>query len=293
MTDTKNRAIFFVFTAAVLWSFGGVSAKFIQLNPLTITVFRGLLGAFTIGCYRKKWTIHPNKATLIAAICLFGTGTLYMVAIKLTTVANAIALQYTAPVFVIFMSFIILNRKPQIIDIVTVIFILIGISLFFVEHVERGMLLGNIISLLSGVSWAGVFFVNSLSETNQEESGFLGALLSIIWLPTLFFDKNILNFNITTLAVILFMGIFQSGLAFICFSKGIKTTPPVAASIICTIEPILGPIWVFIIMAERPSSLALFGAIIVIATVTCYNVLNIKRANKNSIRVGEKHLKSI
>ena len=240
-----------------------------------------MLGAVTIGCYTKKWIVHPNKITLLSALCIVGTSSLFMVANKMTTAANAIALQYTSPVFVIIMSLLFLKIKPKILDIMAVIMILGGVSLFFIEHLGHGALLGNIISIVSGVFFAGVFFINSLPGANPEEAAYLGCLFNIIWLPMVFFERNFADFKFSTLGVIIFAGIFQLGLGYIAFSKGIKTTSPVAASIICTIEPILNPIWVFLIMAEQPGWLAICGATIVIMTVTCYNIIKIKISRKN------------
>lgn len=276
MNHNKNNGVFFVVIAAILWSFGGVCAKFIRLNPLAISALRGLLAALTIGFCRKRWIVRPNKITLLSSLCIMGTSSLYMVANKMTTAANAIVLQYTSPLFVIIMSLLILKVKPKAIDIAAVAAIMGGVSLFFIEHLGKGELLGNILSILSGVLFAGVFFFNSLPGANPQEAAYLGCLLNIVWLPLSFSQSGFSDFNFSMLAVVLFAGIFQTGLAYMAFSKGIMTTPPVTASIACTIEPILNPVWVFLIMGERPGLLAVCGAAIVIATVTFYNLVNIK-----------------
>ncbi len=277
----RQNGVFFTFLAAILWSFGGICAKFIQLNPLTISVFRGVLAAFTIGCCTGKWIFRPNRLTLLSAFCIFGTSSLFMVANKMTTAANAIALQYTSPVFIIIMTWLFIKEKPRIIDIVAVILILNGVLLFFIERLNYGALLGNIISIISGIFFAGVFFVNSLPGTNAKEAAYLGCLFHIIWLPMVFFDKNIAAIKLSTIGVIAFAGIFQLGFAYMAFSKGIKATPPVAASVICAIEPVLNPVWVFLIMAEQPGWLSICGAAIVIITATCYSIFVSKKRFKN------------
>ena len=87
------------------------------------------------------------------------------------------------------------------------------------------------------------------------------------------------------LLVIVLMGALQTGLAYIAFSRGIKTTSAVSASIIAMIEPILNPLWVFFLMGEKPSALALAGAVIVLAAMTVYNVL-LSRERRRAVALG-------
>lgn len=259
--------------AGVLWSLAGVCAKYIPWNPLSISCIRGLVAAVAIGCIRRKWTVTLTRSTVAAALCMNVTFILFMTANKLTTAANAIVLQYTAPVYVILLTIVVLKVKPKPVDIAAVILILTGIVLFFVDHLGHGALLGDCLGLLSGISFAGVFFFNGLPDANPQEASYLGCCLSGLLLPSLFFDPNLLSGGAVPWLVILFMGVFQLGFAYYLFARGVQYTGSVTASLICSVEPILNPIWVFLLLHERPGPLAIVGAALVIATVGAYNFL--------------------
>ena len=273
MEKKSNIGVLCLLAAGVLWSLAGVCAKYIPWNPLSISCIRGLVAAAAIGCIRRKWTVTLTRSTVAAALCMNVTFILFMSANKLTTAANAIVLQYTAPVYVILLTALVLKVKPKPVDLVAVVLIITGIVLFFVDHLGHGALLGDCLGLLSGVSFAGVFFFNGLPDAHPQEASYLGCLLSGLLLPVLFFDKSLITEGALPWLVILFMGVFQLGLAYYLFAKGVQHTSSITASLICSVEPILNPIWVFLLMGERPGPLAILGAGVVIVTVGAYNVL--------------------
>jgi drug/metabolite transporter (DMT)-like permease len=201
---------------------------------------------------------------------------------KLTTSANAIVLQYSAQVFILLFSFIFQKYVPSRKDLIAVTLTLFGISLFFIERLQTGYWFGDFIGLLSGVSFAGVFFANKLPNANPVDASLLGNLFSIFLLPFLFFDNNFLTFSATNWTVILLMGTLQLGVPYILFSLGIKRTSAVKSSIIATIEPILNPIWVFLVVQEVPGILSLFGGSIVLLTIVIYNITKTKENYKIS-----------
>jgi len=206
------------------------------------------------------------------------TSFLFMAASQLTTAANAIVLQYTAPAYVIIMTLIKGGQRPRALDLITVTLTIAGITLFFFDRLNPGAFWGNVLALLSGVTFACVFFITSLPEVDPAEASFLGLGMSALFLPVLFFDRAVRVSGMAPVALMLIMGVFQLGLAYIMFSKGIKKTGPVTASIIATLEPILNPVWVFLAVRERPGPLAIVGALVVIGAITGYNL---KVSSKN------------
>jgi drug/metabolite transporter (DMT)-like permease len=281
MTDSKNRGPLFVFIAAVAWSFAGICSKFIPLNALSIACIRGLVAAVTIGIYTKQWIFKPTPAVLLGAFSTVITSVLFMVANKMTTAANAIVLQYTAPAFVILLFAIFFKIKPKSLDIITILITMAGISLFFIDHLGHGALLGDLLSVLSGLTFSFVFFANRLPGANPMQASYLGCLLHGLLIPFLFFDSSLRSADAEILLALVAAGIFQLGMGYIFFSKGIKTTSAVSSSIIAMIEPILNPVWVFLFMGERPGALAILGACIVIVTIAVYNVISILQKKKS------------
>lgn len=273
---------FLIFVAAVMWSFGGLAAKVLTWNAFTIACIRGLIAFFVILLYRGKTRISFSKSTVLSAVSLTLTTTLFMLANKLTTSANAIVLQYSAPVFILIFSMVFEKTRPSSKDLIAVILTIFGISLFFIDRLQTGYWLGDFVGLLSGVSFAGVFLANRLPKANPMDASLLGNLFSVFLVPFLFFDRNFLTFNQTNWIVILLMGTFQLGIPYILFSLGIKKTKAVKSSIIATIEPILNPIWVFLVIGEIPGVLSLIGGMIVLITIALYNVNKTSENYKNN-----------
>ena len=277
MRENKQFGPLFILIAAILWSFGGVCVKLIPWSGISISAVRGLIACVVIGLYRKSFRVHITKAVLLAAVCTMLTTVLFMMANKLTTSANAIVLQYTSPAFIILFSYLFLKQIPKKLDIIAVIGTLIGVSLFFVDQMATGKYLGDMIAIGSGVCFAGVFFANKLPNANPIDSAFLGNMMSLLLLPFLFFDKAIQTTSPQTLLVILFMGVVQLGMGYIFFSIGIKHTSAITSSIVATMEPILNPIWVFLMVGEFPKPLSLIGCGIVLLTIVTYNVITTKQ----------------
>ena len=273
MSKLKLGPLYIVF-AAIFWSFGGLLGKLIPWSGLSIAALRGIFAAITIALYRRSFSFKLNKPILLAGLSLTLTTILFMIANKMTSSANAIVLQYTSPVFIILLTFIIDKQKPKKRDIFAIFGVLLGICLFFFDQFKNGQYLGDLIALASGLSFAGVFFANKLPNASPIDATYIGNLLSFIILPFVLFDMSFqLNQNPTIWMYIIIMGVFQLGFGYIFFSLGIKQSSATSSSIIATLEPILNPLWVFIFLGEKPSILALIGGMIVLLTVTIYNTI--------------------
>jgi len=265
---------FYILMAALLWSFGGVFSKLIPWSGLSIAAVRSVVAALTIGLYRRSFRFKVTKSTVLASICILLTTVLFMMANKMTSAANAIVLQYTSPLFIIILSLIIFKQKPKKRDLFAVVGVGLGIGLFFFEQFQSGSYMGDLLALASGLTFAGVFFSNKLQGASPIDATFMGNFLGIIFLPFLFFDKQVsANFGWQPWLTILAMGVIQQAGGYIFFSKGIKHTSATTSSIIATLEPILNPLWVFLVVGEIPTPLALVGGLIVLSTVLIYNTI--------------------
>ncbi len=278
MERAKRRAVLFVFIASVLFSIGGLCVKLIPWSPLAINGSRNLIGAAVVGTYlllsrhRLRW----NRAVAVGALSLVGTTTFFTAANKLTTAANAIVLQFTAPVFVIIFSLLIFRKKPTRRDVITCALVLLGVGLFFADSLRAGDALGNVTAVLSGVCYAGVFMMNASEKSDALSSVFFGELLSgVIFTPFCAGEERLAP---VPLIALLTLGIFQLGLAYVFFSLGVKYTPPVTASLIAGLEPVLNPIWVAIFYKETITPLACVGAVFVVGAIVTYDVLNARQS---------------
>ncbi len=263
--------------ASILFSTGGILCKLIPWSPLAINGIRNLLGGLLIGAYllTTHHKLRFNFKILIGAICMCGVTTLFIVANKLTTAANAIVLQYSAPIWIILLSALILHKKPVRRDVITILIVIVGIVFFFLDGIGSGNAWGNIAAIVAGIFYAGLFLLNSLPDADALSALFIGQLGTGIILSPLVFQES--DFSATPIIAVIALGLFQVGLAYIFFNLGTKFTTPVTASIIAGVEPILNALLVAIFWGEMLKPLALIGAVIVIAAILIYNILNARR----------------
>ena len=271
--SARHKGTLCVFLSAVLYSIGGLCIKLIPWSGMAINGARTAIALLVIGLYLKitRHRLRMNLWVLVGAVAVCGTNILFSVANKLTTAGNAIVLQFTAPIFVILFSVLFFGKKPKKLDVLACGLVLGGVLLFFVDSLSAGGMLGNILALLSGVSYAGVFLMNDMPDSDPISSVFWGDVISAtVGLPFLGYEKE---FSQNILIALLVLGVFQVGMAYILMVEGLKTTPPVTASLVSGIEPVLNPILVAIFYHEMTGPVALIGAMVVVGSVVLYNVV--------------------
>ncbi len=262
-----------VFLAALLYSIGGLCIKVIPWGGMAINGGRTAIALVVIGGYLAlvKHPLRLNRWILLGALCVFGTNALFSVANKMTTAANTIVLQFTAPIFVMLFSAIFFHRKPTKLDLAACVVVFGGIVFFFVDSLSMGGTVGNLLALCSGVAYAGVFMMNEMPNSDAICSVFWGDVISAVTgLPFLFRESD---FSAAPVISLLILGVFQVAVAYILLTIGLKTTPSVTASLVSGIEPVLNPILVAVFYGEKMGALALVGAAIVIGGVVGYNIL--------------------
>ena len=267
-----RKSVLYVFLASVCFSTGGLFIKLIPWSPLAINGVRNLFGAAVVGIFLllTRHRIVFSRRVLTGALSMIGVTTLYAVANKLTTAANTIVLQFTAPVFVMIFMAVLYHQRPGKVDLLVCALVLSGVVLFFIDGMQAGNLAGNILAVLSGVCYAGVFMMNTGKDADAISSCFLGQLTAGLVMTPLCFGET--DFSLPTLAAIVALGVVQVGGAYILFSIGIQRTPAVTASLITGMEPIMNPLLVAAFYGEKVSALAITGAIIVVCSILAYNV---------------------
>ena len=267
-----NKSVLSVFLASVCFSTGGLFIKLVPWSPLAINGARNLIGAAVIGIYLMitRHRIVFSRRVFIGALSMIGVTTLFAVANKLTTAANTIVLQFTAPVFVMLFMAVFYRQRPGRADLIVCVLVISGIVLFFIDGLRAGNLAGNILAVFSGICYAGVFMMNTGKDADAISSCFLGQLTAGLVMTPLCFGET--DFSLPTMAAILALGIVQVGGAYILFSIGIRHTQAVTASLITGMEPIMNPLLVAIFYGEQVSALAVTGAVIVVCSILAYNV---------------------
>lgn len=268
----ENNAMLKMLLCACLWSIAGIIIKMVDMNSFAIAGFRSLFAAAAVGVFMAvtKNRIVISKKTVIGAVFLCATFMTFVTANKLTTAANAIVLQFTAPIFVMIIEALAAHKKPKVFDALTVLVTLGGISLFFLDSLGSGRSIGDIIAVFAGLFLGLFFFIVGESQGDEKISGILfGQLLTaVIGIPFVFFTENTVNAqSILWIAV---LGVFQLGIPYILLSEASKYCPPLACSLISVAEPLLNPVWVAVFYGEIPGIAALAGGVIVIAAVTLW-----------------------
>lgn len=256
--------------------------KAIPWSPLAVASSRGLIAAVFLIATNRALHFHFSRVQVLAAASYAACTLIFCVATKLTTAANAILLQYTAPVWVALLSAWFLREPTTRADWITILAVLGGIGVFFADGLEAGHLVGNILGALSGLGFA----VTTLALRKQKdgspvESIIMGNLLAfVVGLPWLLRAPGLSPLGWGALGV---LGIVQLGFSYWLYARAIKHVTALEAVLIPVIEPILNPVWVLLAMHEKPSPLALVGGVIVLGAVTLRAVASVRARGRLAV----------
>lgn len=277
LKNNNSRAMAALIGCALLWSIGGLLIKMVSLHPMAIAGVRSLLAAGVFMVFLRKPKFTMSFAQIGCAVAYTGTVTLYVFANKLTTAANAILLQYTAPIFVAFLSWWILKERITKRDWISIAIVMGGMVLFFMDNLNTGNVLGNVLAILSGLCFAlEVVFLRLQKSGSPFESILFGNILTfIIGIPFMFQKVP----TVTDCVGLLLLGIFQLGIAYFLYGFASKHVSALEMLLIPVIEPILNPVWVFAATGEKPGTWALAGGLIVLSTLTIRCIPAAKRSN--------------
>ncbi len=277
-TRRKNRAMGLMVITAVMWSLGGIFIKLISWSPFLIAGIRSGISGSIMAMYMAAThtRFKFNRYSFLAGIGLGFSATLFTIANKLTTAANAIVLQYTAPIFILLISAVFFKEKMQKQDVLVVCITMGGMVLFFLDQLSPGNLLGNVLGIFAGVTLAQMFVMvgRGGDDDSTRMSGILiaHAITFLIGLP-LGIPQTEEIAEIEILYVII-LGVFQLGIPYVLYGIASRDCPPLACSLIGMLEPLLNPVWVAIFIGEVPGPFALIGAVIIIVTVSWWCVRN-------------------
>ena len=265
---------------AFLWSIAGLFIKVIDWNPFAIAAARSAISSLVILAWLKRPRLHWSPAQVGAALANTATMLLFVSANKTTTAANAILLQYVGPVFTAIIGAWILKERTHWEHWAAFAFVAAGMVLLFMDKIGGGRLLGNVLAVLSGLTFSFCFVFLRM----QKDASPLESLLIAHWSTVaiglgvaLFLPAPQLTWKAA--GAIAMLGLFQVGVAAILFSYAIKRVTAVSANLIAVIEPVFNPVWVFLVLGERPGLTAVIGGAIIIAAVTGASIVSARRTS--------------
>lgn len=288
-SSAAKRGSFAILLAAFLWSTGGLFIKSVSLDAFSVSLWRSSLAAVTIYViyYYNRATINGsatarpswfNFHTLLSSFFYALLLILFVVATKLTTSANAIFLQYTAPIYVLFIEPFVYKTKIRSADLGMVLISTAAMALFFVGKFDTSSIWGNVAALASGICFA-VYAV--LLKHERSDGGvrwravILGHIfiaLSMLVLVALGITHPIPSAN--EALMLAYLGVVQIGIAYAIFTFGISHVRAIDAILLSMIEPVLNPVWVYFGIGETPTSYAIIGGIIILIVVAARTILN-------------------
>jgi drug/metabolite transporter (DMT)-like permease len=277
LNPAHTRSVLLLVAAALCWSLGGLLIKSVSWPPLAVAGGRGVIAALFLLATNRGLRFRFSRVQILGAIGYAACTVTFCAATKLTTAANAILLQYTAPVWIALFGAWFLGERATRADWVTIAVVLGGMTLFFADNLEVAHVLGNALAALSGVCFAGMTIaLRKQKDTSASESIILGNVLAFaIGLPWIIGAPALAPSGWLALVV---LGVVQLGVSYWLYARAIKHVTALEAVLIPVIEPILNPVWVLLATGERPSRLALIGGAIVLTAVTLRAAASVRAA---------------
>jgi len=271
----QRQGMLAVAACAILWSSGGIFIKLVDWHPLAIAGIRSLIASIVILAVLKRPRFSFSSSQILAALFHAGTMMLFVSATRTTTAANAIILQFTAPIYVAVLGWGILGEKPSVQHWAALGAVAAGMVLFFRDELAPGHMAGNIMAAGSGVTFAlfSIFMRRQKDGSPMESMLLSNVRVALIGLP--FYVRGPVPDAAGWISVAC-LGLFQTGLALLLFTRGIRRITALSAMLIAVLEPLLNPVWVVLFTGERPGPWALAGGGVILVSVTASSVMSVR-----------------
>ncbi len=275
-----------VLGAAILWSTGGLFIKATHLSAFELSFGRSLLAAITVMIFTRREGFGLNRVSTLASLFYAALLVLFVMATKLTTAANAIFPQYSAPVYLLTFEPLVYKEKFRRRDLITVVVCVIGMSLFFVGKLRPQDVSGNSLALGSGLCFALYFLLLRHSKSrhvNRASSVIYGNVIVVLICAPAFCAAARRGISSADLARVTYLGVVQIGFPYLlltlAMTRGLRSLD---AGIVGYIEPVLNPVWVFLFIGERPGGWATLGGALVITSVLCHMLVEVQAKRKRA-----------
>lgn len=272
----KFRPFFFTLLAPVFWSTGGVGLRLADVTPLEVLFWRSLFMTLFLFCWNllsgRKRVISTFSRALIDGkwVSLFFalSLTFYVFSISYTTVADSLLIQGTAPILIVVLGWLLLREPVKWITVAALAAVAAGLLVIIVPSIERGGLSGNFF----GLAKAFAFAAGTIAVRKRKSVALIPAVTMAAALTTLVSAFMLPSYTIETrsLLILAYLGVFQTGIAFILFVSWSGKLSPSVTGIIVILEAVLGPLWAWMIIGEKPSAYSLLGGVIILAALVTH-----------------------
>ena len=274
----RKKGIIFAAVGALIWSSGGVFIKLVDAPGIYIAAARSLVAGLVFIPFIKPKKIIWSKNLLLLVLCYAYTLIGFVMSTKLTTAANAIILQYTAPIW-LFIFYAIRYKKFDVRKVLPVALVTVGILIFLFEPKTGTNIAGNLLALSTGIAFAGVAHFSAMDH-GASGPGLISICNLATFLLAMPFVRNIgsttTSLDIIGIVGIVFLGAFQIAVGYVFYIRSLKHISPLDTSLICLIEPLMNPIWVLLFIHEVPTVIAIVGSVFVLAGIVA-NIVGDRR----------------
>jgi drug/metabolite transporter (DMT)-like permease len=277
--------------AAALFSTGGAAIKGTSFAGFELAGLRSGVAVLAFLCFMPATRARPSPRELLVALAYAATLTAFVLANKLTTSANTIFLQSTAPLYVLLLAPLLLRERARVRDLLLLVAIAAGIWLLFQGEQAplasaRDPALGNKLALASGFTWALTMIGLRWLARGGEGSSALGAALwgnafaALACLGTsgLRGELTLGSADAQSWLLVAFLGVFQIGLAYALVSAAVRHLEAFEVSLLLLLEPVLNPLWSFLFQGERPGLLVNLGGALILGAALARSFFEARKA---------------
>jgi drug/metabolite transporter (DMT)-like permease len=293
--DHPLRARLAILGAAILFSTGGAAIKATQLTGWQVASLRSAIAAVAVLVMLPASRRGFGKLSLLVGAGYAATMICFVLGNKMTTAANTIFLQSTAPIYLVLIGPLVLKEPIRRRELVFMGVLFAGLALFFVGHeapraTAPHPFQGNMVALASGVFWAiTVAGLRYMGRDGGHQGSAAAAVVAgnvIACLAALPFAWPVARVSAGDLAVVTFLGVIQIGLAYVLLTYGLAHVGALAASLLLLAEPVLNPLWAWLAHGERPSAWSTAGGLVIVAATVGKSVYDARRPEPGSGRGG-------
>jgi len=271
--------------AAALFSTAGAAIKSCSLSGLQVACFRSAVAAITIAALmpeaRRRWTWAAGLVSLAYSSCMV----LFVLSTKLTTAANAIFLQSTSPLYILALGPWLLREPVRRRDLAFLLPLVVGLLLFFVggdrpAATAPDPVRGNLLAAASGLAIAlMVLGLRWLAGRGQGEAALAVLMGNVVgFVATLPAALPVADVRLTDVLIIGYLGLFQLGIAYVLLARAIVHVPALEASMLLFVEPVLNPVWAWLVHGEVPSFWSRVGGALILGATAFRTLVHARRA---------------
>ncbi len=287
----RLAGILLVMGSALVWSTGGLIVRSLTLadswttifwRSLSATVFLVALNLIQHGRQAPRVVFGLGWAGLAVAACFAGSSIALIIALSLTSVANALVIMSSAPLFAAVLGWVFLGERVRPWTWAAIAATMGGIALMVSDATGQDNLLGDAIALAIAVGYGGAIVISRHRRGVSMAPAMVIATAAamLIALP-LSHPWQVSRTDAPLLAV---FGAGQLGFGMLLFAAGSRLVPAAATALLGELEPILGPVWVWLFIGERPTGMALAGGVVVLAALTAHTLVDVWMERRSAAR---------